>query len=75
MGGITAKGSAGALESSQSADGEPAVMVFAVPSQKSDAQNSDAAVSGPNHMALRAELGGTTALGSAWLGRVRSSAG
>ena len=75
VGGITAKGSAGALESSPSpklADGEPAVMVVTVPSQKSDAQNSDAAVSGPNHMALRAELGGTMALGSAWLERAVS---
>ena len=57
VGGIT-KGFAGALESSpspKSADGEPAVVLVAVPSVKSDAQISDAAVSKPKDM-LRAEL-------------------
>jgi hypothetical protein len=69
MGGTTEKGSAGALVSSPSlklVDGEPVVMVVAVPSQKSDSQMSDAAVLGPKHTDLRAELGGTTALGLAW---------
>jgi hypothetical protein len=58
VGGITAKGFAGALESSpspKSADGEPAVVLVAVPSVKSDAQISDAAVSKPKDM-LRDEL-------------------
>jgi len=64
-----------ALESSPSpklVDGEPSIMVVAVPSHKPNAQKSDGAVSGPKHPALRAELGETTALGSAWLGREAS---
>ena len=56
----------GALESSPS----PAVMVVTVPSQKSDAAGSS--ILGPNYTALRAELDGTTAYGSAGLGREAS---
>ena len=60
MGGTTGKGSreirwAAASPSPTSADGEPAAVLVAVPSVKSDAQISHAAVSTPKDM-LRAEL-------------------